>query len=58
MVYSTDIYIELCHNKVHDLLFEIKHIYVNTSSGNRTVNEVVVTWFANRQFNAFRLARK
>jgi hypothetical protein len=58
MVYSTDIYIELWHNEFHDLLFEIKHISVNTSFDNRTVNEVVVTWYANWQFNALPLARE
>lgn len=40
------------------LLFKIKHISVNTCFDNRTVNEVVVTWFANCQFNAPPLARK
>ena len=43
MVYSTDIYIELWHNKVHALLFKTKHISVNTCFDNRTVNEVAVT---------------
>jgi len=32
--------------KFMTLLFKIKHISVNTSFDNRTVNEVVVTWFA------------
>jgi len=58
VVYSTDIYIELWHNKVHDLLFQIKHISVNTCFDNRTVSEVVVTWSANWQFNVLPLAKK
>ena len=44
--------------KLMNLLFKIKHIFVNTCFDNRTVNEVVVTWFANWQFNAPPLARK
>jgi len=51
MVYSTDIYIELLHNKVHALLFKAKYISVNTCFDNRRVNEIVVTWFANWQLN-------
>ena len=58
MVCSTDIYIELWYNKVHVLLFKIKHISVNTCFDNRTVNDVVVTWLANWQFNVLPLARK
>jgi len=41
MGYSTDIYIKLWHNKVHNLLFKIKHIPVNICFDNRIVNEVV-----------------
>jgi len=58
MVYSTHIYVELWHNKVHDFLFKIKLISVNTCFDNRRVNEVVVTCFANWQFNVLPLARK
>jgi len=40
------------------LLFKIKHISVNTCFDNRTVNEAVVIWFANWQFNVLPLVRK
>ena len=44
--------------KFMTLLFKIKHISVNTCFDNRTVNEVVVTWFAKWQFNVLSLVRK